>query len=315
MNINSLILVTGSSGMVGKSLVNKLKNTGFNNLVLPTSDELNLIDQNQTNFFFKKNKFDYVIHLAGKIGGIAASIAEPVEFLYENMTMGFNVINACHKNNVNKLLFLGSSCIYPLNSPQPMQENFLLTGLLEPTNEGYSLAKISGIKLCEYMNRQYGRDYLCLIPPNLYGYHDHFNDKGSHVISSLIYKFHTAKLNNEPSVEVWGSGLTKRELMFVDDISDAIIYFMMNSEYKKVANVLNVGTGHEISIYDLAILIKEIIDYKGAINFNTNKPDGMPKKLMDNSTATSLGWKPAINLKEGLKLTYEWYKKSLEVSK
>lgn len=300
--------------MVGKSLVNKLRSAGFNNLILPTSGELDLIDQAKINIFFKKHKFNYVFHLAGKIGGIAANIAQPVEFLYENIMMGLNIINACYKNNVNNLLFLGSSCIYPLNSPQPMEENYLLSGKLEPTNEGYSLAKISCIKLCQYMNQQYGTNYLCLIPPNLYGFHDHFNDRSSHVISSLIYKFHLAKINNSPFEEVWGSGFSKREFMFVDDISDAMLYFMSIFDSKKINNVLNVGTGREISISDLANLVQNIVGYKGIVNFNVNKPDGMPNKLMNSGLSRALGWESKIDLNEGLKMTYEWYKKEFKAN-
>ncbi len=311
MDVYSSILVTGSSGMVGMSLVKKLRARGFKNLILPSSSDLNLINQEMTNSFLKTHHIEYVFHLAGKIGGIGANIAQPVEFLYENMMMGFNIINASYKNNVNKLLFLGSSCIYPLDSQQPMQESYLLSGKLEPTNEGYSLAKISGIKLCEYINQQYSKNYLCLIPPNLYGYHDHFNDKNSHVISSLIYKFHLAKINNLPSVEVWGSGLTKREFMFVDDISDAMVYFMSNFDNKKIDTVLNVGTGQDISIRDLANLVKNIVGYEGHIKFNINKPDGMPNKLMNNSLSKALGWESKIDLSEGLKMTYDWYKKEI----
>lgn len=308
MDVYSSILVTGSSGMVGKSLVRKLKEKGFENLILPSSSDLNLINQKETESFFKKNKIEYVFHLAGKIGGIGANISQPVEFLYENMMINFNVVNSSYINNIKKLLFLGSSCIYPLNTEQPMKEDCLLSGKLEPTNEGYSLAKISGIKLCEFINRQYNANYLCLIPPNLYGYHDHFNDTNSHVISSLIYKFHNAKTNNLPCVEIWGSGLSRREFMFVDDASDAMIYFMNYINTDKNNSIINIGTGHDISISDLALMIKKIVDYKGKLYFDLNKPDGMPNKLMDSSISDFYGWKSKKDLNEGIEITYQWYK-------
>ena len=301
--------------MVGKSLVLKLKEKGFENLILPSSSDLNLINQEETESFFKKNKIEYVFHLAGKIGGIGASISQPVEFLYENMMINFNVVNSSHINNVKKLLFLGSSCIYPLNTEQPMKEDCLLSGKLEPTNEGYSLAKISGIKLCEYMNQQYKTNYICLIPPNLYGYYDHFNDKNSHVISSLIYKFHFAKINNAPFVEIWGSGLSRREFMFVDDASDAMIYFMNYINNDKNNSIINIGTGHDISISDLALMIKKIVDYKGKLYFDLNKPDGMPHKLMDSSISDLYGWRSKKDLNEGLEITYQWYKNEYKEDK
>lgn len=312
MEADSSILITGSSGMVGKSLASKLKKEGFKNISLPSSKELNLINQRLTEDFFRANHFDYVFHLAGKIGGIAANVNQPVEFMYENMMMAFNIFNASYRSNVTKLLFLASSCIYPVKSKQPMREDYLLDGKLEPTNEGYALAKISGIKLCQYMNQQYNTNYLCLIPPNLYGFNDHFNEYNSHVISSLIYKLHKAKVNNLPYVEIWGSGSSKREFMFVDDIADAMLFFMNNYDAKDLNNFLNVGSNEEVSILQLSELIKDVIGYEGLLKFNIDKLDGMPNKFMDCSISNSLGWRSKINLKDGLNLTYQWYKENLK---
>ena len=311
MDKNSKILITGASGMVGQSLVKKMIINGFSNLLLPTSSELNLLHQQSVNEYFKLNDFKSVIHLAGTIGGIADSINRPVEFMYDNLTMGMNIIKAAKERGIQRLMCLGSSCVYPVQSKQPMKEEYLLTGPLEPTNEGYSLAKISCIKLCELMYKQYGLNYFSLMPPNLFGPNDNFNPKTSHVLSALLVKFHQAKTNNSKFVEVWGSGQSEREFLFVDDLSDAIIYFMNFYDVSKLGSFINVGSNKAISIHDLSVLIKKITCYNGEIKFNIDMPDGMPKKLMNSSIANSFGWTNSTNLLSGINLTYDWYKSNL----
>lgn len=305
---NSTILITGASGMVGQSLVKKLNINGFYNLLLPTSVELNLLHQETIREYFNLNKVRFVIHLAGTIGGIGDSINRPVEFMYDNLIMGMHVIKAASENGVQRLISLGSSCVYPVRSNQPMKEDYLLTGALEPTNEGYSLAKISCIKLCEFMNKQHGLNYFCLMPPNLFGPNDNFDLKTSHVLAALLAKFHEAKTNDHKFVEVWGSGQSEREFLFVDDLSDAIIFFMNLYDVSKLGSFLNVGSNKAISIYDLSLLVKKITNFQGQIQFNSNMPDGMPKKLMDSSKANSLGWTSSTSLSSGISLAYDWYK-------
>ena len=307
MNQNRKILITGSSGMVGKSLVKKLTNAGFTKLFTPSSKELDLRIQGTVHQYFKQINPEYVFHLAGRIGGIGASIAFPVEFMYENLIMALNVINASKDYGVRKLLFVGSSCIYPLDCPQPMNENSLLDGKFEPTNEGYAIAKIAGIKLCEYYNYQYNTNFMSLVPCNLYGYNDHFEIKNSHVISSLIYKFFQAKLNLLDSVEVWGTGTTRREFLFVEDFVDAMIFFISNFDAKSINNFVNIGSGADLTISELAILIKNIVGYQGEIKFNSEKADGMPKKLLDVSKSNRLGWCAKVTLTKGLNMTYNWF--------
>jgi len=308
MDKNSKILITGASGMVGQSLVCKMKNSGFSNLLLPSSRELDLLHQQSVNEYFKQNDFECIIHLAGTIGGIGDSISRPVEFMYDNLSMGMNIIKAASENGIQRLMSLGSSCVYPLRSKQPMKEEYLLTGPFEPTNEGYSIAKISGIKLCEMMNKQYDLDYFCLMPPNLFGPNDNFDPKSSHVMSGLLRKFHEAKTDNSEFVDVWGSGQSEREFLFVDDLSEAIIYFMELYDVSKLGTFINVGSNEAISIHDLSFLIKKITGYNGQIRFNPDMPDGMPKKLMDSSIANSCGWTNSTSLLSGINLTYEWYK-------
>jgi len=305
------ILVTGSNGMVGKSLVKRLREEGENNLLLPSSKELDLRNQKDVENYFEMNKPEYVFHLAAKVGGIAANMAAPAEFLYDNLAMETNVIESARKNSVKKLLFLGSSCIYPRECEQPMKEESLLTGKLEPTNEGYALAKICGLKLCEYYNKQYGTDFINLMPPNIYGPNDHFGSESSHVVSAQITKFNDAKIQGKEVVELWGTGSAKREFLFVEDAADAMVYFMNNYSAKEIGPFINIGSGEEISIKDLAYLVKEIIGYSRELKFNQNpKMDGMPRKLLDNSKAANLGWKAKISLKNGLEKTIEWYLKN-----
>lgn len=308
MKNNSKVLVTGSSGMVGKALVQKLKDLGYTRLFLPSSKELDLINQEDVNRYFKENDIEFVFHLAARVGGIAANISSPAEFLYNNMMIESNVIESARKYNVEKLIFLGSSCIYPRDCPQPMKEEYLLSGKLEPTNEAYALAKIAGLKMCEYYNKQYCTDFISLMPCNLYGPNDHFEEKASHVISALLLKFHNAKQNNLPSIDVWGTGKARREFLFVEDLIDAMIHFISKYDAKDIPAFVNTGYGKDISIKELAELIKKITGYKGEIMFNPEKPDGMPKKLLDSSKAEELGWRAKTELEEGLKITYEWFK-------
>jgi len=307
MNFNSKILITGSNGMVGKTLTKKLTSLGYSNLLTPNSKELNLKNQKEVELYFEKNKPEYVFHIAAKVGGIKANMEAPADFLYENLMMQSNVIESSRINNVKKLLFLGSSCIYPKNSPQPMKEEYLLTGKLEPTNEGYGISKIAGLKLCEYYNKQYNTNFISLMPSNLYGPNDHFEPNKSHVVSALILKFHQAKINNDSSVEVWGTGNVRRELLFVEDAVDALIHFMKNYNANQLNLFTNIGYGKETTIKELAFLIKEITNYQGEIKFNPEKPEGMSEKLVDVTNATKLGWQSTTDLKEGLKKTYEWY--------
>jgi len=307
---DSRIFITGGNGMVGKALVKRLEEEGHGNLLLPNSKELNLVNQREVEDYFEMNRPEYVFHLAAKVGGIAANMKSPAEFLYYNLAMETNVIESSRKNDVKKLLFLGSSCIYPRECPQPMKEEDLLTGKLEPTNEGYALAKICGLKLCEFYNKQYGTDFINLMPPNIYGVNDHFESEKSHVISALITKFDEANKNKSKSVDIWGSGVSRREFLYVDDAADAMVYFMKNYSSKDIGPFVNIGSGEDISIKDLAFLIKDMMRYNGELRFDPSKPDGMPKKLLDSTKAANFGWKAKTNLKNGLKSTIDWYLKN-----
>ncbi len=307
MHNQSQILITGASGMVGRSLVARLRRDGYLNLLTPPSRELDLRDQAAIDAYFVKRKIDCVFHLAGHIGGIGASVNYPVEFLYENMMISLQVINAARRAGVGKLLYLSSSCVYPRDCPQPMKEDDILTGPFEPTNEGYAIAKVAAMKLCEYSNREYGTNFINLMPCNLYGHGDHFEPEKSHVVSALIYKFHEAKRNKLPAVEVWGTGTTRRELLFVDDVADAMVFFMNNRDAKDIGSFVNIGLGEDITIRDLATAIKDIVEYSGHVVFDASKPDGMPRKLMDVSQAGRLGWHAKVKIHEGLKLTYDWF--------
>lgn len=308
--INKKILITGANGMVGKALVKKLREKGIENFLLPDIGELDLRDSKEVEKYFEINKPEIVFHLAARVGGIAANIAAPAEFLYDNLMMEWNVIESAKKNNVEKLLFLGSSCIYPRECPQPMKEEYLLSGKLEPTNEGYALAKICGLKLCEYYNKQYGTNFINLMPPNIYGINDHFGKENSHVVSALITKFVNAKENNLESVEIWGTGIARREFLFVEDVADAMVYFMENYSAGEIGPFVNIGSSEDISIKELAFLIKEIVGYEGELRFDESKPDGMPKKLLDSSKAASLGWRAKTSFREGLKKTIGWYREN-----
>jgi GDP-L-fucose synthase len=313
MEKTARILVTGGSGMVGRALVSRLRRDGCERVLAPSSKQLDLRDQAATRQFFADNPVDYVFHLAGHIGGIGASVTYPVEFLYENLMIATHGIHAARIAKVKKLIFLGSSCVYPRDCRQPMREDDILTGAFEPTNEGYAIAKIAGMKLCEYSNQQYGTNFLNLMPCNLYGYGDHFEPAKSHVVSALIYKFHGAKQRRLPAVEVWGTGTTRRELLFVEDLVDAMLHFMRKVDAKDIGTFVNIGLGQDVSIRDLAHTIKDVVGYAGDIVFDASKPDGMPRKLMDVGRAAQLGWKATTGIPEGLKLTYEWYRANVAV--
>ena len=306
MEINSKIYIAGHRGMVGSAIQRNLQNKGFSNFVTRTSSELDLRNQQAVNEFFEKEKPEYVFLAAAKVGGIQANNVYRADFIYENLMIQNNVIHAAYKNGVKKLMFLGSSCIYPKLAPQPLKEEYLLSGYLEDTNEPYAIAKIAGIKMCESYKRQYGCNFISVMPTNLYGPNDNYNLNNSHVLPALIRKFHDAKEKNEPFVEMWGTGMPMREFLHSDDMADACVYLMQNYDGEKFVNI---GTGVDLTIKDLALLIKKIIGYTGEIKHDLTKPDGTPRKLMDVSYLHSLGWKHKIDLEEGIKQVYEDFKK------
>lgn len=296
--------------MVGSAIERKLRNEGFENILTRTSSELDLKNQSAVEAFFEEEKPEYVFLAAAKVGGIHANNIYRAQFIYENLMIEANVIHSSYKNQVKKLLFLGSSCIYPKFAEQPLKEESLLTGLLEPTNEPYAIAKIAGIKLCEAYRSQYGCNYISVMPTNLYGPNDNYDLNNSHVLPALIRKFHTAKVKNEPTVEIWGTGTPRREFLHVDDLADACYFLMENYDEE---GFLNVGVGEDVSIKELALMVKEITGYNGELSFNTDKPDGTPRKLMDVSELHNLGWKARINLKEGITSVYQEVRDSLLV--
>jgi len=316
MNSNDKIYIAGHNGMVGSAIVRKLREKGFINIITRSSSELDLTNQQNAHNFLQEEKPDYVVIAAAKVGGIHANSSYPAEFIYQNLMIEANLIHGTYLAGVNNLLFLGSSCIYPKESLQPIKEEYLLSGHLESTNEPYAVAKIAGIKLCESYNRQYGTDYRSIMPTNLYGPNDNFHPKNSHVIPALIRKFHEAKVKNKPFVEVWGSGKPMREFLHVDDMADASIHIMdidkkiLESEVDPMLSHINIGTGTDITIKDVAQIVKEVVGFYGEIVFNTKMPDGTKRKLLDISKLERLGWKPAIPLIDGLKETYEWFQKS-----
>lgn len=310
------VYVAGHKGMVGSAICRYLaKDSSIKTITISRAD-LDLTDQKQVADFFQQTHIDEVYLAAAKVGGINANYIYPADFIYENLMIQSNVINSAYKCGVQKLLFLGSSCIYPKMAEQPMKESYLLTGKLEPTNEPYALAKIAGIKMCESYRRQYKVDYRSVMPTNLYGPGDNFNLQNSHVIPGLIRKFHEAKVNNEPSVHVWGSGSALREFLYVDDMASACKFIMdlPNDKFSIACSTdnehINIGYGKDISIKELAMKIKEIISYSGVIEFDINMPDGTPKKLLSSDIVNDLGWKPLVSLEEGLLKTYEWFKKN-----
>ena len=302
MNINSKIYVAGHKGMVGSAIVRELKRQGYNNLVLRTHAELDLTRQADVEQFFKTEKPQYVFHPAGKVGGIIANQTAIADFMYENMMMEMNVINAAFKFGVKKLLFLGSSCIYPRLAPQPMKEDCLLTSSLEPTNEGYALAKISGLKYCEYLNRQYGTDFISAMPTNLYGPNDNYHPEHSHVLPALIRRFHEAKEQGLESVTCWGDGSPLREFLYVDDLANLCVFLMNNYSGNETVNA---GTGKELTIKELTELVAKVVGYTGRIEWDTSKPNGTPRKLLDVSKAKSLGWTYKTELEDGIRFAYK----------
>ena len=304
MNTEARIFVAGHKGMVGSAIVRKLNKEGYSCIIGKTINELDLTQQAAVNTFFEQMKPDYVFLAAAKVGGIWANHSYPADFLYTNLAIQTNVIKAAHDNKVKKLLFLGSSCIYPKICPQPILEEYLLTGPLEPTNEAYAVAKIAGLKMCQFYKRQYGESFISVMPTNLYGPNDTFDLATSHVIPALIRKFHEAKTRNIPSVEVWGTGKPRREFLHVDDLAEAC-FFLMN--HYEGDDHMNVGTGKDTTIAELATAIKNITGYQGKIIFNPDKPDGSPQKLLDTKKVNALGWKPRISLMDGLLDTYHWY--------
>ena len=304
MNSNDKIYVAGHNGMVGSALVRALKERGNTNLILKSHKELDLTVQADVIKFFKKESPDVVFLAAAKVGGINANISDPVSFLMDNIIIQHNVMKSAFDSGVEKLIFLGSSCIYPTHAQQPLKEEYLLTGPLEPTNEGYALSKIVGLKSCEYYNKQYGTNYIGVMPPNLYGINDNFDLKTAHVVASLIKKMHIAKVNDAPQVEIWGSGNQYRELMFVDDMADATLYAADNYTGD---TFINIGVGIDYTIREISETIQKIVGYTGELFFDTSKPDGMFRKVLDVSNFNKLGLKSKVSLEKGLKLTYEWF--------
>jgi len=307
------IFVAGHRGMVGSAIVRQLEQQGDVELIFANRDELDLVNQQQVHDFFAKEKFDQVYLAAAKVGGIHANNTYPAEFIYQNLMIESNIVHAAYLSGVQKLLFLGSSCIYPKMSVQPMTESALLTGTLEPSNEPYAIAKIAGIKLCESYNRQYGVDYRSVMPTNLYGENDNFHPENSHVIPALMRRFHDAKINNEPTVTAWGSGKPMREFLHVDDMAAASV-FVMNLDLETYQNEtapmlshINVGTGVDCTIRELVETVAKVVGYTGAIEFDSSKPDGTPRKLMDVSRLEKLGWQAKTNLQDGLQKTYDWF--------
>jgi GDP-L-fucose synthase len=313
MDINDKIYIAGHRGLVGSAIVRQLKSRGFTNLLMRTHKELDLTNQAQVQTFFKQEKPDYVILAAAKVGGIHANNTYPADFIYQNMMIEANVINSAYENKVKRLLFLGSTCIYPKAVEQPMREDALLTDVLEPTNEPYALAKIAGIKLCESYNRQHGTDFRSVMPTNLYGINDNFHPENSHVIPALMQRFHQAKINNDAEVVVWGTGNAMREFLYVDDMAEASLFVLELDEKAHQTNTkpmlshINVGTGKDVTIREMAEAMKQVVGYKGKLTFDTEKPNGVPRKLIDVTRLENMGWKYSVDLKEGLRKTYKWY--------
>ena len=308
MNKNSKIYVAGHRGMVGSAIIRRLQKDGFTNIVTSSSKDLDLRNQQAVADFFATEKPEFVFLAAAKVGGIVANNTYRADFIYENMMIQSNVIHHAYLNNVTKLMFLGSSCIYPKLAPQPLKEDYLLTGLLEPTNEPYAIAKIAGIKMCDAYRAQYGCNFISVMPTNLYGPNDNYDLNNSHVLPALIRKFHTAKKENAATVEIWGTGSPLREFLHADDLADACFYLMQN--YNE-AGLVNIGVGEDISIKDLALLVKQTVGFSGELKFDTTKPDGTPRKLMDVSKLHSFGWKHKINLTEGVAAVYAEVKDKL----
>ena len=304
MNKDSKIYVAGHRGLVGSAIVRNLEERGYTNIIYRTHKELDLTRQVEVEKFFEEEKPEYIFLAAAKVGGIHANNTRPAEFIYDNLMIESNIIHSAYKYGVKKLLFLGSSCIYPKFATQPIKEEYLLTGELEPTNEAYAIAKITGIELCKFYRRQYGCDFISAMPTNLYGINDNFDLETSHVLPALIRKFHEAKINNQEEVVMWGTGKPLREFMYVDDLADALVHLMLN--YSDEIHV-NMGTGKDLSIGELAQIVKEVVGYEGKIVNDLTKPDGTPRKLLDVSRLEATGWKYKTELREGIEKVYKWY--------
>jgi GDP-L-fucose synthase len=301
MNKDSKIYVAGHRGMVGSAIVRRLEELGYTNIVTAPRNKLNLLDQSEVDNFFTKQKPEYVFLAAAKVGGIKANSEMKGDFIYDNLMIQTNVIRACKEQGVEKLLFLGSSCIYPKLAPQPIKEDYLLSCKIEPTNDAYAISKIAGIMMCQSFNQQYGTNFISVMPTNLYGKNDNYDLNNSHVLPAMIRKFHEAKLEGKDKVEIWGTGTPMREFLYVDDLADACVYLM--SSYDE-SEIVNIGTGEDITIKDLAYLVKDVVDFQGEIYFNTDMPDGTPRKLLDVSKLKDLGWTYKTSLKEGIQKTY-----------
>lgn len=307
MDKKSKIYVAGHKGLVGSAILRKLQAEGYGGVICRSKNELDLIDTAAVHHFFAAEKPDYVFLAAAKVGGIHANNSYPADFIYDNLMIQSNIIHAAHQSSVKKLLFLGSSCIYPKLCPQPIKEEYLLSGILEPTNEAYAIAKIAGIKMCQSYNRQYGTNYVSVMPTNLYGPNDNFDLNSSHVLPALIRKFYAAKVENKPFVEVWGTGTPRREFLHVDDLADACLFIMKNYSGPEIVNI---GVGEDVTIRELAYLIKDVTGFPGEIQWNNAMPDGTPQKLLDVSKLTALGWQAKINLPDGIRSTYQWFKEN-----
>lgn len=304
MNKDSKIFVAGHNGMVGSAIVRRLEEMGYYNIITVDKSVVNLLDQKEVDYFFEYQRPEYVFLAAARVGGIKANDEFRADFLYQNLMIQTNVIKSSFDNDVTKLLFLGSSCIYPKFCEQPIKEEYLLTGPLEPTNDAYAIAKIAGIKMCQDFNKQYGTNFISVMPTNLYGPNDNFDLQTSHVLPAIIRKFHDAKVEKSDRVEIWGTGTPRREFLYVDDLADACIHLMGNYDE---SDIINIGTGEDITIKDLSYMIKDILGFEGEIYFNTDMPDGTPRKLLDVSKLESLGWKYKTNIKEGIEKTYQFF--------
>lgn len=304
MKKDAKIYVAGYKGLVGSAIKRKLENLGYSNIIASDIGDFDLQRQAEVEQFFEKERPEYVFLAAAKVGGILANKTYPAQFIYSNLSIEVNVIHAAYKYGVKKLLFLGSSCIYPKFAPQPMQEDSLLTSPLEPTNEAYAIAKIAGLKMCRYYNEQYGTNFISVMPTNLYGPNDNYDLETSHVLPALIRKFHEAKINNKPAVELWGTGSPRREFLYVDDLAGAVVFLMEKFDYKDIGEIINIGCGKDVTIKELAETIKDIVGFTGRLEWDTSKPDGTPQKLLDISRLKKLGWEPAVSLKEGIEKTY-----------
>ena len=307
LNKGNKIYIAGHNGLVGSAIKRKLEQAGYTNLVCRTSSELDLRNQTAVAEFFAEERPESVFLAAARVGGIYANSTYPAEFIYDNLAIQTNIIHSAYRYGAKKLLFLGSSCIYPKFAPQPIKEEHLLTGILEPTNEPYAIAKIAGIKMCESYNRQYGTNFISVMPTNLYGPDDNFDLENSHVLPALIRKVHEAKVQGRNEVEVWGTGNPKREFLYVDDLADACVFLMENRNYNDIGSFVNIGTGEDLTIRELAFLVKTVVGYTGDLVFDRSKPDGTPQKLLDVARINALGWRASTPLEQGIRLTYKWF--------